>query len=81
MKRQMVVFFREIHHSDQCKTPYLQVEVWGPSGPRLLVGGPSGRLLALLDFVLRALRALRPCDPRLHLSRVYTQANTITWYP
>ena len=32
----------------------------GPSGPRLLVGGPSG----LLDFVLRALQALRPCDPR-----------------
>ena len=27
---------------------------------RLLVGGPSG----LLDFVLRALRVLRPCDPR-----------------
>ena len=27
---------------------------------RLLVGGPSG----LLDFVLRTLRALRPCDPR-----------------
>ena len=26
----------------------------------LLVGGPSGRL----DFVLRALRALRPGDPR-----------------
>ena len=26
----------------------------------LQVGGPSG----LLDFVLRALRALRPCDPR-----------------
>ena len=25
----------------------------------LLVGGPSGQL----DFVLRALRALRPCDP------------------
>ena len=31
---------------------------------------PSG----LLDFVLHALRALRPCDPRLHPS----QANTIT---
>ena len=28
-----------------------------PFGPAL---GPSG----LLDFVLRALRALRPCDPR-----------------
>ena len=36
------------------------LEVRGPSGPQLLVGGPSGRL----DFVLRALRALRPCDPR-----------------
>ena len=32
------------------------LEVRGPSGPQLLVGGPSGRL----DFVLRALRALRP---------------------
>ena len=37
---------------------------------RSLAGGPSG----LLDFVLHALRALRPCDPRLHPS----QANTIT---
>ena len=32
------------------------LEVRGPSGPQLLVGGPSGHL----DFVLRALRALRP---------------------
>ena len=30
---------------------------WRPFGPAF---GPSG----LLDFVLRALRALRPCDPR-----------------
>ena len=37
---------------------------------KFLAGGPSG----LLDFVLHALRALRPCDPRLHPS----QANTIT---
>ena len=35
------------------------LEVRGPSGPQLLVGGPSG----WLDFVLRALRALRPWDP------------------
>ena len=35
------------------------LEVWGPSGPQLLVCGPSG----LFDFVLLALRALRPCDP------------------
>ena len=35
---------------------YNVLEVRGPSGPQLLVGGPSGRL----DFVLRALRALRP---------------------
>ena len=35
-------------------------------GPQLLVGGPSGRL----DFVLRALRALRPCDPRNDVVRV-----------
>ena len=34
------------------------LEVLGPSGPQLLVCGPSG----LLDFVLRAIRALRPCD-------------------
>ena len=36
------------------------LEESGPVGPLLLVGGPSG----LLDFVLRALRPLRPCDPR-----------------
>ena len=34
----------------------IKLEVRGPSGPQLLVGGLSGRL----DFVLRALRALRP---------------------
>ena len=34
----------------------IRLEVRGPSGPQFLVGGPSGRL----DFVLRALRALRP---------------------
>ena len=38
---------------------YKTLEVKGPSGPQLLVCGPSG----LLDFVLHALRALRPCDP------------------
>ena len=38
---------------------YIRLEVRGPSGPQLLVGGPSGHL----DFVLRALRALRPCHP------------------
>ena len=32
----------------------------GPSGARLLGSSPLG----LLDFVLHALRALRPCDPR-----------------
>ena len=39
---------------------------WRPFGP--------------LDVVLRALRALRPCDPRHHPSRVNTKtrANTIT---
>ena len=36
------------------------LEVRGPSGPQLLVDGPLGRL----DFVLRAPRALRPCDPK-----------------
>ena len=30
---------------------YILLEVRGPSGPQLVVGGPSGRL----DFVLRAL--------------------------
>ena len=34
---------------------------WRPFGPAF---GPSG----LLDFVLHPLRALRPCDPRLHPS-------------
>ena len=33
-----------------------QLEVSGPSGPQLQVDGPLGQL----DFVLRALRALRP---------------------
>ena len=37
----------------------IRLEVRGPSGPQLLAGGPSGRL----DFVLRALWVLRPCDP------------------
>ena len=37
-----------------------ELEVSGPVGPQLLACGPSG----LLDIVLRALRALRPCDPR-----------------
>ena len=45
---------------------YSILEVQGPSGPQLLVWGPSG----LLDFVLRALRALRPCDPRHHYDYV-----------
>ena len=39
---------------------YIHIEVQGPPWPRLLVGGPSGPL----DFVLCALRVLRPCDPR-----------------
>ena len=71
------IFFSKIHHIliyrslGALRAP---TSSWRPFGPAL---GPSG----LLDFVLRALRALRPCDPRPHLSRVYTQANTITWYP
>ena len=40
----------------ECFEHYVKLEVRGPSGPQLLVGGPSGRL----DFVLRALWALRP---------------------
>ena len=40
---------------------YLILQVWGhPCGPRLLGCGPSD----LLDNVLHALLALRPCDPR-----------------
>ena len=38
----------------------VKLEVRWPSGPQLLVGGPSGHL----DFVLRALWALRPSDLR-----------------
>ena len=38
---------------------YIYTRSLGPFRARLLAGGPSG----LLDFVLRALRALRPCDP------------------
>ena len=36
------------------------IEVWGPSGPRLLFGSPSGFLNS--SFVPSV---LRPCDPRL----------------
>ena len=45
---------------------YNILEVWGPVGPRLLVCGPSAGFLPFghLNFVLRALRLLRPCDPR-----------------
>ena len=39
---------------------YNILQVWGASGARPQAGGLSG----LLDFVIRALRALRPCDPR-----------------
>ena len=46
----------------------LTLEVLRPSGAQLLSCGASGRLWALLDFVLHALWALRPCDPRLHPS-------------
>ena len=42
--------------SEQCIAHYMILEVRRPTGPQLLVGGPSG----WLDFVLRALRALRP---------------------
>ena len=38
------------------ETAYSILEVRGPSGPQLLFGGPSG----WLDFVFRALWALRP---------------------
>ena len=45
-----------------------------------ILGTPPGPAWDLLDFVLHALRALRPCDPRLHPSHAntITQANTIT---
>ena len=45
-----------------------------PFGPAL---GPSG----LLDFVLHALRALRPCDPRNSAMIVNTLSNhsTVAW--
>ena len=47
---------------------YILLEVRGPSGPQLVVGGPSGRL----DFVLRALR------PRLtHQMHLTHQARQI----
>ena len=49
------------YFGEQVTDTYNILEVWGPSGPRLLGCGPSG----LLDFVLSALRALRPCDPRI----------------
>ena len=39
---------------------YIVLEVLGPSGPRVLSGG-----LGALDFVVSALRALRPCDLRV----------------
>ena len=46
-----------------------------PDEPAL---GPS----YLLDFVLRALQALKPCDPRISditRANTITQANTISW--
>ena len=45
-----------------------ELEILGPSGARLLAGGPLG----LLDFVLCALQALRPCDPGPHPSQAIT---------
>ena len=39
---------------------YIKLEVLRPSGPQLVVGGPSGRL----DFVIYVLGVLRPGDPR-----------------
>ena len=48
------------------------LEVKGPSGPELLVGGPSGRL----DLILHALRALRLHDPRKHLAHQTQTSNT-----
>ena len=49
LKRKNVLIYDMVRY-------YRILEVRGPSGPQLLVGGPSG----WLDFVLRALRALRP---------------------
>ena len=54
---------------------YLKVEVLGPSGPQLLVGGPSGQL----DFILRALRALRPSDPRNDVVNVRMVNVRVIW--
>ena len=50
----------------------------------LHAGGPSRLLWAisgLLDFVLHALRALSPCEPRPHQSQAnaMTQADSLTW--
>ena len=41
------------------------LEVYGPSWPKILDGGPSG----WLNFVLHALRLFRSCDPRNNFSR------------
>ena len=49
LKRKNVLIYDMVRY-------YRILEVRGPSGPQLLVGGPSGHLV----FVLCALRALRP---------------------
>ena len=51
---------------------YIILEVEGPSGPGLLAGGPPGP-----DLVLRALRALRPCDPRNNDWIVYQPLDSV----
>ena len=50
------------------------LEVRGPSGPQLLVGGPSGRL----DFVLRALCSPQFCDFSLRMASLRWQPG---WWP
>ena len=43
---------------------YELLEVLGPSGPRLLAGGPSDLLTSSFDFV-------RPCDPRQKIGQFW----------
>ena len=58
----------------EVRGPIINLQLGGPPGPQLLVGGLSGRL----DFVLRALWALRP---RLtHQMRLTHQARQILFW-
>ena len=54
------IFFSLYHQKDEIHSFPAMYNTWGSSWGR----NTRNTLEGLLDFVLRALRALRPCDPR-----------------